>query len=87
MKTTYFQLQNKFYQQKDGMAIGSLIPPVARSIFVEYFEKMALDKTGFKPTICLRYFNDTIVVTQMDQQDYRIFFIMSTLSDLPYNSQ
>jgi hypothetical protein len=51
MKTTYFQLRNKFYQQKDGTAIGSLLPPIVRSIFMEYFETLALDKTGFKPTI------------------------------------
>jgi hypothetical protein len=29
---------------------------------MEYFETLALDKTGFKPTIWLRYINDIVVV-------------------------
>jgi hypothetical protein len=39
IKTTYFQLEDKFYQQKEGMAMGSSLSPVVTNIFMKHLEK------------------------------------------------
>jgi hypothetical protein len=35
MRTTYFQVDDKFYEQKEGMAMGSPLSRVMSNIFVE----------------------------------------------------
>jgi hypothetical protein len=62
MRTTYFQFEGKFYQQKEGVAVSSSLSPSVSSIFMEYFEKMALYRTDFNLTIWLRYVDDSFVV-------------------------
>ena len=34
LKTSYFQFGDKFFQQKDGMAIGSSLFPVASNLYI-----------------------------------------------------
>jgi hypothetical protein len=43
LRTTYFQADDKFFQQKEGMAMGSSLSPIVSNIFMEYFDKLALD--------------------------------------------
>jgi hypothetical protein len=62
LKTTCFQVDDKFFQQKYGMAMGSSLSLIASSIFKEQFEKLALDCAQHKPSLWLRYVDDTIVV-------------------------
>jgi hypothetical protein len=49
MRTTYFQVDDKFYEQKEGMAMGSPLSPVISNIFVETFEQWALTTAQQKP--------------------------------------
>jgi hypothetical protein len=50
-RTTYFQVGDNFFQQKDGMAMGSSLSPIVGNIFMEHFEKLALD-SGNKNHCC-----------------------------------
>jgi hypothetical protein len=43
LKTTYFQGDDKFIQQKDGVAMGSSLSPIVSNIYMEHFEKLAFD--------------------------------------------
>jgi hypothetical protein len=61
MKTTYFQFEDKFYQQKDGIAMSSSLFPVVSNIFKEQFEKLT-ETADLKPAVWLRYVDDTFVV-------------------------
>jgi hypothetical protein len=60
--TRYFQLDEKFFQQKDGMAMGSSLSPIVSNIFMGHFEKLALDSAQYKPLLWLRYIEDIFVV-------------------------
>jgi hypothetical protein len=62
LETAYFQVDDRYYQQKEGMAMGSLLSPVFSNIFVEHFEKLALDTAEHTPALWLRYIEDTFVV-------------------------
>jgi hypothetical protein len=53
LKTTYFQVDDKFFQQKYGMAMGSSLSPAVSNVFMEHFEELALDSTQYKPLLWL----------------------------------
>jgi hypothetical protein len=38
LRTTCCQVDDKFFQQKDGMAMGSSLSPVICNIYMEYYE-------------------------------------------------
>jgi hypothetical protein len=62
MRTTYFQVDDKFFQQKDGMAMGSSLSHIISNIFMEHFEKLVLDSAQYKPSLWLWYVDDTSVI-------------------------
>jgi hypothetical protein len=62
LATTYFQFEDKFYQQKEDMAIRNLLSPVISNIFMEHFVEIALDTADHKPAKWPRYVNDTFMV-------------------------
>jgi hypothetical protein len=62
LRTTYFQVDGKFFQQKDGMAMGSSLSPIVSDIFMEHFEKLAHDSAQHKPLVWLQYVYDAFVV-------------------------
>jgi hypothetical protein len=59
---TYFQFEDKFYQQKEGTAMGSSLSPMVSNIFMKKIEEISLDAADHKPAKCLRYVDDTFVV-------------------------
>ncbi|KAJ8909510.1 hypothetical protein NQ315_012834 [Exocentrus adspersus] len=62
IKTTYFQLENDFYQQDFGMAMGSSLSPIMSNIFMEYFEETYVKNYTNKPKIWWRYVDDVFSV-------------------------
>jgi hypothetical protein len=62
LRNTYFQVDNKFFQHKDFMAIGSSLSPINSNIYMEYFEKLALDLAQHKPMLWLQHVDDIFVV-------------------------
>jgi hypothetical protein len=52
----------KFFQQKDGMAMGSSLSPIVSNTFMVRFEKLALDSVQFLPPLWLRYVDFIFVV-------------------------
>jgi hypothetical protein len=37
LTTTYFQFEDKFYQQKQGMAVGNSLPLVVSNMLMELY--------------------------------------------------
>ena len=62
--TTAFQLNDSYYQQIDGMAMGSPLSPVMANIYMEHFETEALKSAPLEPSLWLRYVDDTFVLWQ-----------------------
>jgi hypothetical protein len=40
--SSYFQFEDTFYQQKEGMTMGNSLSPAVSNIFMEHFEEIAL---------------------------------------------
>jgi hypothetical protein len=56
------QVDNRFYQQKAGMAMESSLSLVVSNIYMEHFGKLALETEQHKPSLWFRYVDDTLVI-------------------------
>ncbi|XP_026740728.1 uncharacterized protein LOC113503109 [Trichoplusia ni] len=66
LKSGYFLWRGDFYLQIDGVAMGSPLAPVVANIFMEWFEKKALDSANVKPRYWWRYVDDIFAVVARD---------------------
>ena len=62
LTSSYFSYQERIYEQKEGVAMGSPLSPVVANFFMESFETTALDTAVLKPTCWFRYVDDTFVI-------------------------
>ena len=74
LKSTSFVFQEQYYQQMEGAAMRSLLSPIVAKIFMEKFEKEALDTAPHPPSLWKRYVDDTFVIQEEQHKDE--FFII-----------
>ncbi len=73
LKSTYFLYNNKFYQQSQGAAMGSPLSPIIANIFMEFLEDIALQTANIKPSLWLRYVDDTFTLWPHNRQSLNMF--------------
>ena len=71
VETTYFGMGADIYRQEEGLAMGSPLSPVLANIYMEYFKEMTLGSTSLKPSMWLRYIDDTFILWP-HQEDVQI---------------
>jgi hypothetical protein len=59
----YFQVDGKFFQQKDSMGVGSYLSSIISNICVDHFEKWKLDPGQHKTSLWLQFVDDTFVIS------------------------
>ena len=62
VETTYFGMGSNIYRQEEELDMGSPLSPVLANIYMKYFEEMALGSTSLKPSMWLRYVDDTFIL-------------------------
>ena len=62
LTSTDFCVDVQFYEQTDGVAMGSPHSPVIAYFYMEDFETKAIGKTSHKPACWYRYVDDTFVI-------------------------
>jgi hypothetical protein len=62
LRTTYFQVDDKFFQQKNNVAVGSSLSSIVSNMYVKHSEKLALDSAPHELWLWLWYVDDTFMV-------------------------
>ena len=65
---TYFCFDGQFYEQMNGVAMGSPLSPVIAIFFMEDFETKAIEQATHKPLRWFRYVDDTFVIWPHGQE-------------------
>jgi hypothetical protein len=60
--SAFFRFNGQFYEQADGVAMGSPSSPVIADFFMEHFDETALEGATHKPLCWFRYVDDTFVI-------------------------
>jgi hypothetical protein len=71
-RTICFQLDDKLFLQKYGMAIGRFLSSIISKIYMDHFEILALDSAQHKPLLWLHYVDDIFVIWPHFPGGYRI---------------
>ena len=66
LKSTYFRFGDSFYEQGAGM--GSPLSPVVANLYMEAFEKQALEASLRRPTFWVRCVDDVFSIWPHDTQ-------------------
>ena len=67
MNSTKFEFNGKFYKQKFGTPIGSVISPMMAEIVMEDLEKTVFDSLEFFVPFYFRYVDDTLLCVPLDK--------------------
>ena len=71
LKNTYFTFQDQFYEQVEGVAMGSPVSPIVANLYMEYLEQKALSTAPHSPRFWHRFVNDTFVIQkEVNKQDF-----------------
>ena len=78
--STTLQFQGKYYEQVDGIAMGSPIAPMLADVFMNYVIEEALSASQQnRPTVLLRYMNDLFLVFSGDEKAQSFFGRMNRI--------
>ena len=62
LKSTSFSFGGNFYEQKEGVVMGSLVSAVVANLYMEFFEDLALETTPIRPRLWKSYVDDTFCI-------------------------
>ncbi|KAJ0176830.1 hypothetical protein K1T71_008009 [Dendrolimus kikuchii] len=83
----YFVWDYGFYDQINGVAMGSPVSPVVADIFMEDFEQKALDTAPAKPKMYKRYVDDTFAVLPNDKVSAFLDHLNSISSNIKFTME
>ena len=68
LSSTYFTFQDRFCEQVEGAAMGSLIRPIVANFYMEDFEMRTINTPPYLPLMWKTFVDDTFVVIKAAQK-------------------
>ena len=87
LKTTYFQFQGNFYEQINGVAMGSPISPIVANLFMEEFEVRAIQTAKNPPKMWKRFVDNTCVILKSANKEEFFHHINNIDPKIPFTSE
>ncbi|KAH9631271.1 hypothetical protein HF086_003707 [Spodoptera exigua] len=83
----YFLWRGDFYQQVNGVAMGSPLAPVVANIYMEWFEGQALTSAPVRPRHWWRYVDDVFAVINRVHVEEFIAHLNSVHSSIQFTTE
>ena len=74
LTSTYFSFDGEYYEQTEGVAMGSPLSPAVANFYMENFEKQALNSAPLQPKCYFRYVDDTFLIWPHGTDALDLFF-------------
>jgi len=75
LTSTYFCFNGQYFEQTDGVAMGSPLSPVIANFFMEDFEEGVLNQATHKPTCWYRYVDDIFAIWPSGKASLSTFLV------------
>ena len=62
LRSTYFSFGGNFYEQKEGVVMGSQVSAVVANLYMEFFEELALEMAPTRPRLWKKNVDDTFCI-------------------------
>ena len=82
-----FVFQGQYYQQLEGAAMGSPLSPIVANIFMEQFEKEALETAPHPPSLWKRFVDDTFVILETQYKEEFFHHINSLDNNIKFTAE
>ena len=87
LNSTSFVFQGQYYQQVEGAAMGSPLSPIVANIFMEHFEKEALETAPHPPSLWKRFVDDTFVLLKTQHKEEFFHHINSLDKNIKFTAE
>ena len=87
LKSTSFVFKGLYYQQMEGAAMGSPLSPIVANIFMESFEKEALETAPHPPSLWKRYVDGTFVIQEEQYKNEFLHHINSLDDNIKFTAE
>ena len=87
LTNTYFTYQGKFYEQTDGIAMGSPMSPIVANLFMEDLEVKALATSPHQPSLWKRFVDDTFIIIKKAHKDSLLQHLNSIVDNIKFTCE